>query len=145
MPTTPPTGASHAWPTSSGASSRRSSFMDTSIPTAPREPSIYSAAPSCATWWAITSSRSNHRLAALPRDTGFPRADVENDFLRVRRREVLARLAQRLRREPDDVNLVLPFDEVVAALGYESERPLGLKTIRLDTVVGTVDSRRDFD
>ena len=81
----------------------------------------------------------------MPRDTGFPRADVENDFLRVRRRQVLARLAQRLRRGPDDVNLILPFSEVVAALGIEGERPLGLKTIRLSTVVGTVDSHRDFD
>ena len=57
----------------------------------------------------------------------------------------LARLASRLRRGPDDVNLILPFDEVVAALGRRGERPLGLRTIRLDTVVGTVDSRRDFD
>jgi hypothetical protein len=81
----------------------------------------------------------------VPADTGFPRADVENDFLRARRRQVLARLAGRLRREPDDVNLILPFDEVVAALGRKGERPLGLRTIRLDTVVGTVDSRRDFD
>jgi hypothetical protein len=81
----------------------------------------------------------------MPADTGFPRADVENDFLRARRRQVLARLAQRLRREPDDVNLILPFDEVVAALGRQGERSLGLQTIRLDTVVGTVDSRRDFD
>jgi hypothetical protein len=81
----------------------------------------------------------------VPRETGFPRADVENDFLRVRRRQVLARLAQRLRRGPDDVNLILPFSEVAAALGVEGERPLGLKTIRLSTVVGTVDSVRDFD
>ena len=69
----------------------------------------------------------------MPADTGFPRADVENDFLRARRRQVLARLAQRLRREPDDVNLILPFDEVVAALGRTGERSLGLQTIRLDT------------
>ncbi len=81
----------------------------------------------------------------MPADTGFPQADVENDFLRARRRQVLARLAHRLRRGPDDVNLILPFDEVVAALGRQGERSLGLQTIRLDTVVGTVDSRRDFD
>ena len=78
-------------------------------------------------------------------DTGFPRSDVENDFLRARRRQVLARLAHRLRREPDDVNLILPFDEVVAALGMRGERRLGLRTIQLSTVVGTVDSARDFD
>jgi hypothetical protein len=78
-------------------------------------------------------------------ETGFPRADVENDFLRLRRRQVLARLAQRLRRAPDDINLILPFDEVIAALGNRGEHALGLRTIPLDTVVGTVDSRRDFD
>jgi len=78
-------------------------------------------------------------------DTGFPRADVENDFQRARRRQTLARLAHWLRREPDDVNLILPFDEVVAALGMKGERSLGLQTIKLDTIVGTVDSRRDFD
>ncbi|HEY1318596.1 MAG TPA: chromosome partitioning protein ParB, partial [Streptosporangiaceae bacterium] len=81
----------------------------------------------------------------MPADTGFPRQDVENDFLRVRRRQALARLTQRLLREPDDVNLILPYDEVVAALGIRGERPLGLQTIRLDSVVGTMDSRRDFD
>ena len=78
-------------------------------------------------------------------DTGFPRADVENDFIRARRRQVLARLAHRLRREPDDVNLILPFDEVVAALGMRGERHLGLQTIKLDSIVGTVDSRTDYD
>jgi hypothetical protein len=77
--------------------------------------------------------------------TGFPRADVENDFLRARRRQVLSRLGQRLRRGPDDVNLILPFDEVVAALGVRGERSLGLQSIRLESIVGTVDSRRDFD
>jgi len=81
----------------------------------------------------------------MPADTGFPRADVENDFLRARRRQVLSRLAQRLRRAPDDVNVILPFGEVVAALGRRGERQLGLQTIRLDTIVGTVDSSRDFD
>jgi hypothetical protein len=81
----------------------------------------------------------------MPSDTGFPRADVENDFMRARRQQILARLAHRLRREPDDVNLILPFDDVVSALGNRGERKLGLQTIRLDTVVGTVDSRCDFD
>jgi hypothetical protein len=81
----------------------------------------------------------------MPADTGFPVSDVDNDFQRARRRQVLARLAHRLRREPDDVNLILPYDEVVAALGFRGERRLGLQTLRLDTIVGTVDSTRDFD
>ena len=81
----------------------------------------------------------------MPADTGFPRVDVENDFMRLRRRQILARLAYRLRRGPDDVNLILPFDDVVSALGQRGERSLGQQVIKLDTVVGTVDSRRDFD
>ena len=93
----------------------------------------------------VTGLVERQKGTAMPADTGFPRADVENDFLRARRRQVLARLVQRLRREPDDVNLILPFDDVVAALGRTGERRLGLQTIRLDHIVGTVDSRRDFD
>ena len=81
----------------------------------------------------------------MPRPTGFPKADVENEFLRVRRRQVLSRLAQRLRREPDDVHLILPFDDVIAALGRTGEHYVGLRTIKLKRVVGTVDSERDFD
>lgn len=81
----------------------------------------------------------------MTRSTGYPRADVADEFLRARRRQVLSRLATRLRRGPDDVNLILPFDEVIAALGWRAERSLGLQTIRLESIVGTVDSRRDFD
>ena len=78
-------------------------------------------------------------------DTGFPRADAENDFARERRHQVLATLAHRLRREPHDSDRLLTLDEVVAALGWRGQRYLGLQTIRLDTIVGTVDSRHDFD
>jgi hypothetical protein len=58
---------------------------------------------------------------------------------------VLARLAHRLRREPGDVNLILPFEEVAEALGRRGERRLGLQTIPLDSIVGTVDRTREFD
>ncbi|MEY7973924.1 chromosome partitioning protein ParB [Saccharomonospora xinjiangensis] len=78
-------------------------------------------------------------------DTGFPRIDAEHDFLRARRRQVLSRLATWLRREPDDVNITLPFDEVVEALGREGEQRIGLRVIRLDSIVGSVDRGRDFD
>jgi hypothetical protein len=81
----------------------------------------------------------------MPADTGFPRADAENDFLRARRRQVLSRLAAWLRREPDDVNIMLPFDEVIDALGRTGERRLGLQVIRLDSIVGSMDRTRDFD
>jgi hypothetical protein len=81
----------------------------------------------------------------MNRDTGFPRADAEHDFLRARRRQVLSRLAKWLRGEPDDVNIMLPFTEVVEALGYQGERRIGARLIRLDTIVGSVDRGRDFD
>ena len=78
-------------------------------------------------------------------DTGFPTQDAQSDFSRARRRQALSRLARRLRREPDDVNVILPFDEVVEALGWRGERRLGLQVIALDSIVGTVDRSRDFD
>ena len=81
---------------------------------------------------------------ALRFDTGVPRVDVEEDFLRARRRHLLDRLVSGLRREPDDTS-PLRFDEVVSVLGFRGEYYLGLRTIRLDTVVGTVEEARDFD
>ncbi|SFQ18691.1 ParB-like nuclease domain-containing protein [Amycolatopsis arida] len=81
----------------------------------------------------------------MSRETGFPRADAEHDFLRARRRQVLSRLATWLRREPDDVNIMLPFHEVVEALGWVGERRIGPRVIRLDSIVGSVDRGRDFD
>jgi hypothetical protein len=80
-----------------------------------------------------------------PRSTGMPRLDAQNDFLRARRHAAASRLAARLRGEPDDVRMVLPYEEVVAALGFESERPAGREVVRLDAIVGTVDRERDFD
>jgi hypothetical protein len=79
------------------------------------------------------------------RDTGSPPLDAQTDFSRARRRGVLERLAARLRREPADFHLILPFEEVVQALGYRGERRLGLQTIPLDSIVGSVDRTRDFD
>jgi hypothetical protein len=81
----------------------------------------------------------------VPPDTGFPNQDAQSDFSRARRRQALSGLARRLRREPDDVNVILPFDEVVEALGWRGERHLGLQVIPLDSIVGTVDRSRDFD
>ncbi|MFL5848547.1 MAG: chromosome partitioning protein ParB [Solirubrobacteraceae bacterium] len=80
----------------------------------------------------------------MPR-TGLNAADAQDDFLRVRRRRAMSRIAHRLRGEPGDVNVILPFEEVVAALGRTSERQLGLLVVPLDAIVGTVDRTRDFD
>jgi hypothetical protein len=85
---------------------------------------------------------------ALPRprnfDTGVPWIDAETDFTRARRQHMLSRLVRWLRREPDDTSL-LRFDEVVSVLGFRGEHYLGPRTIRLDTVVGTVEEAHDFD
>jgi hypothetical protein len=78
-------------------------------------------------------------------DTGFPDQDASTDFNRARRRHRLSDLAAGLRREPDDVNVILPFDEVVEALGKRGERRLGMQAIELDSIVGTVDRTREFD
>ena len=78
--------------------------------------------------------------------TGLPREDAKIAFDRERRRRVLSRLASRLRFEPDDVSHMLPFDEVVAALGATCRVDIGEQVIALDSIVGTVDRRRgEFD
>jgi hypothetical protein len=81
----------------------------------------------------------------MRRDTGFPNQDAQEDFARARRRATLAKISDRLRGQPSDVNVILPFEEVVEALGRVSERALGMQTIALDSVVGTVGRARDFD
>ena len=79
------------------------------------------------------------------RDTGSAPLDAQTDFSRARRRGVFERLAARLRREPADFELILPFEEVVQALGWRGEQRLGLETIPLDSIVGTVNRVREFD
>ena len=83
----------------------------------------------------------------MPRsgDTGFPMVDAQSDFLKARRKRLLSRIAARLRGEPSDFDLILPFEEVVAALGRRGERFLGLQSIELDSIVGTVERSREFD
>jgi hypothetical protein len=78
-------------------------------------------------------------------DTGFPRADAENDFLRARRRQFLATLAWHLRGGHGDGNQLARLDDVVGPLGWRGQRQLGLQTIALDTIIGTTGARRDFD
>jgi len=80
-----------------------------------------------------------------PLRTGLTSADAQDDFLRARRRQAVSRLARFLTRERGDIDVILPFDEVVAALGRTGERSLGLHAIPLDSIVGTVDRRSGFD
>ena len=82
----------------------------------------------------------------MARDTGLPSADAQFDFNRARRRRALARLSSHgCAASRDDVNHILPFEEVVAALGRGGERGLGQQLIALDSIVGTVDRGREFD
>ena len=73
--------------------------------------------------------------------TGFSDVDARTRFDRERRRRALSSIAARLRFEPSDVSEMLPFEEVVAALGRQGQRDLGVQSIPLDSVVGTVDRR----
>lgn len=79
------------------------------------------------------------------RDTGSPRADAEADFLRARRRQVLAELAARVRGKEHGDLKALPFQDVVDALGLVDEVALGLQVIEVAQIVGSVDRVRDFD
>src|SRR5207248_370574 len=85
------------------------------------------------------------RCVPVPRSTGMPHLDAQADFARALRRSHLARVAGWLHFEPDDVRLILPFEEVLRELGFVSEKDLGRQTVPLDSIVGTVDRTRDFD
>ena len=50
-----------------------------------------------------------------------------------------------MRGQAGDVTTLLPFEEVLDALGRTGERRLGLETIALDTIVGSVDRAEEFD
>lgn len=79
-------------------------------------------------------------------ETGFPAADSRDDFARARRSAVLARLGARLRMREGDVDVLLPFDEVVGALGHRGEQHVpGVKTVELDSIVGSTDRTTGFD
>jgi len=80
-----------------------------------------------------------------PLRTGLSSVDAGDDFRRARRQAAFGQLGRVLTREQGDVNVILPFDEVVAALGRTGERELGLAVVELDTIVGTVDRRTGFD
>jgi hypothetical protein len=78
-------------------------------------------------------------------DTGFSDQDAAYDFSKARRSQRLAEIGRWMRREPDDVAHILPFEEVVDALGRVSESYAGLQPVPLDAIVGTVDRTREFD
>lgn len=78
-------------------------------------------------------------------DTGFPDADAQADFSRARRRALFHKAVARLRLQPDDITQVLPYDEVVAALGEVGHRELGLIDVPIEAIVDSVDRTGQFD
>ena len=75
-------------------------------------------------------------------DTGFPRADAEADFLKVRRQQRMSGLARKMR---GDEGRVLALDEVLKAVGNRGEQSLGVQSIPVERIVGSVDKVREFD
>jgi hypothetical protein len=77
--------------------------------------------------------------------TGFPQADVDDEFLRARRQHVLGEIGRRLRHQPAADGRLRTLDEAIPVPGLRGGRDRGLQTIRLDTIVGTAEPRSDFD
>jgi len=98
----------------------------------------------------VTGVRSNRIAARRIGGTSFlvdpAGSGAAMDFDRERRRRALSRIAARLRSEPDDVSDMLPFEEVIDALGRRSQIDLGIEEIPLDAIAGTVGRRpEEFD
>ena len=81
----------------------------------------------------------------MPLDTAYPMWDARDDFARARRRQALSALRRRLNGRSASHDRLLPFDEVVAALGRRGVRDLGVEQIELGSVVGSVDRQTGFD
>ena len=64
--------------------------------------------------------------------------DFEKAYLRSLWRKMVARVTGRS-------NELLPFDEIRNALPYRGQRDIGLQTVPLDRIVGSVGRYRDFD
>jgi len=69
---------------------------------------------------------------------------VDKDFSRARRRAFLKRVGAYLRKDPAS-NQLLSFDEVKSALGAVEQTHLGMRTVPVEEIVGSVGRHRDFD
>ncbi len=69
---------------------------------------------------------------------------ADKDFTRARRRAFLRRVGAFLRRDPGS-NRLLSFDEVKSALGAIEQVYLGMRTVPVEKIVGSVGRHRDFD
>ena len=73
-----------------------------------------------------------------------PRDQADADFSRARRKAFVRRIGSYLRNDPAS-NQLLSFDEVKKALGAVQQVYLGMRTVPLDKIVGSVGRHRDFD
>jgi hypothetical protein len=69
---------------------------------------------------------------------------ADKDFSRARRKAFLRRIGAYLRRDPGS-NRLLSFDEVKSALGAVEQVYLGMRTVPVANIVGSVGRHRDFD
>ena len=69
---------------------------------------------------------------------------ADKDFSRARRRAFLRRIGALLRNDPGS-NQLLSFDEVKSALGAVEQVYLGMRTVGVGKIVGSVGRHRDFD
>src|SRR5919202_5338755 len=69
---------------------------------------------------------------------------ADKDFTRARRRAFLRRIGAFLRKDPAS-NRLLSFDEVKSALGAVEQVYLGMRTVEVAKIVGSVGRHRDFD
>lgn len=69
---------------------------------------------------------------------------ADRDFSRARRRAFLRRIGAFLRNDPAS-NKLLSFEEVKSALGAVEQVYLGMRTVEVAKIVGSVGRHRDFD
>lgn len=69
---------------------------------------------------------------------------VDADFSRARRKAFLRRVGSYLRNDPGS-NRLLSFEEVRKALGAVNQVHLGMRTVPVEKIVGSVGRHRDFD
>ncbi len=73
-----------------------------------------------------------------------PTDQADIDFSRARRRAFLRRVGSYLRRDPAS-NRLLSFDEVKRTLGITNQVYVGMRTVEVSKIVGSVGRHRDFD
>ncbi len=73
-----------------------------------------------------------------------PTDQADIDFSRARRRAFLRRVGSYLRRDPAS-NRLLSFDEVKRTIGVINQVYVGMRTVEVSKIVGSVGRHRDFD